>query len=180
MRYSRIVLIGFMGSGKSRIGRQLAARLGMRFLDTDAMIEQQEGMSIPAIFEEHGEPYFRQVERRVVEQVAREVNAVVATGGGVVQDPENMKRLKQDAFTVWLQVDPDTVMARTRGGQGRPLLQEPDPRQRILELMAQRESLYRAHADLAVDTAASSPEEVVGRIVEALAGEGHPRRKPGA
>ena len=108
-----IVLIGFMGTGKTSTGRVLAQKLGAAFLDLDQEIEAEEGMSIPAIFAQKGEPYFRAAEHRMVERVADRQNAVISTGGGTVKDPANVALLRQSGVIVCLTADVDTILMRT-------------------------------------------------------------------
>ena len=114
-----VVLIGFMGTGKTSVGRLLAARLGCAFHDLDRKIEEKHGMSIPAMFREHGEPYFRAREKEAVREAAGRTNLVIATGGGTVKDAENVAILRQNGILVALTADVDTILQRTSGSPRR-------------------------------------------------------------
>jgi len=163
-----VVLTGFMGTGKTRVGQELARRFGRPFIDTDELIERTEGRPISEIFARQGEPYFRTVERRAVAQAVAAGDAVIATGGGAISDPENLARLKAAGPIVCLVASPEVILARTEAeGDIRPLLKAGSPRQRIRELLAERAPAY-ASADLTVDTSSRSVEEVVTEIGEFL------------
>jgi shikimate kinase len=150
-----LVLVGFSCSGKTTIGRTLARRLSMRFMDTDATIERTSGRTIPAIFTTDGELAFRQLEREAVQYVAGARLQIISTGGGTFVDPVNRDVLKDGNFVVHLQVEPTTVLDRLRASRSarpRPLLDVPDPLKRITELMAARKEAYElAHVTLMVD-----------------------------
>jgi len=168
-----VVLIGFMGTGKTAVGRMIAARLGCPFIDTDTLIEERAGRSIPRIFTDEGEEAFRRLEAGVVAEVGERDGVVIATGGGVVLRPENMANLRRAGVIVALNAEPAAILARVGEGAGRPLLGE-DPEARVRRLLAERTPLYR-DADLVVDTSALSLEEVAERglaFVEARAGPG--------
>jgi shikimate kinase len=146
-----IVLIGFMGAGKSLTGVNLAQRLKMRFLETDSLIEQKAGKSIPEIFSDDGEAAFRRLETEIAAEVAGEENAVIACGGGMTLDKINMDRLRENAVIVYLDVDPDIILKRLmNSGDKRPLLNTPDRKQRIMDLLKQRRPLYEQEADIRV------------------------------
>ena len=121
-----IVLIGFMGTGKTSTGRVLAQKLGAAFLDLDQEIEAEEGMAIPVIFAQKGEPYFRAAEHRMVERVAARQNAVISTGGGTVKDPANVALLRKSGVIVCLTADVDTILMRTASKGERPVLDKED------------------------------------------------------
>jgi shikimate kinase len=150
-----LVLVGFSCSGKTTIGRMLARRLRLRFVDTDRQIEDQVGTTIPAIFAEQGEAGFRGLERDMVTDVCGERFQVLSTGGGTFIDPDNQRLLRQGNLVVHLRVRPETVMKRlsnSRRGRPRPLLQAEDPLGRIRELMeARRDAYAQAHVALDVD-----------------------------
>ena len=164
-----IVLIGFMGTGKTSIGRLLATRLGCAFHDLDKKIEEQHGMSIPAMFAQHGEPYFRAREKEAVRDAAGRTNLVIATGGGTVKDPENIALLRQNGVLVALTADVDTILQRTATRGARPVLDRADAGDRraaVMRLLEERRTLYE-EADIAVDTSGRSPLEAAEYIVQA-------------
>lgn len=165
-----VVLIGFMGTGKSSIGRLLAARLGCAFHDLDRKIEEHCGMSIPAMFKEHGESYFRAREKEAVRAAAARMNLVIATGGGTVKDAENMTLLRQNGILVALTADVDTILQRTSARGTRPVLDSADAGDRrtaVAQLLDARHHFYEA-ADITVDTSGRSPLEVAEYILHAL------------
>ncbi|HOP68927.1 MAG: shikimate kinase [Dethiobacteria bacterium] len=167
--YLNLVLIGFMGVGKTVVGRELARRLKRRFLDTDAMVEEAAGMNIPQIFAEYGEDYFREREREAVESLKRfpPGSLVVATGGGVMLREENREALRQGGIIVLLKASPETVLLRLRAEGGRPLLQGDCSEAKIRALWGEREQYYRLN-DLEVDTTGKSPAEVAREIMERI------------
>ena len=169
-----IVLIGFMGTGKTSTGRMLAARLGAAFIDMDQRIEEEMGMSIPAIFEKKGESFFRSREKQLVKRLSARRNAVISTGGGTVKDPENVAMLHRDGVIICLSASIDAVLERTgRRGQ-RPVLDRADQgdrREAIEKLMNEREALYK-QADFTVDTSELSPLQVVETILRYLKSRG--------
>jgi len=163
-----IALVGFMGAGKSAVGKVLAKRLAMDFVDLDAAIEEKEKRSIAQIFEESGEPYFRRIEKEVVKEFSGKEGQVLACGGGVVMDEENMARLKQSANLVYLKTSPEIILKRTQSYQHRPLLNVPDPKKKIEELLKIREPFY-ARADFTVDTSDKEIREIVEEILKRFA-----------
>ena len=162
-----LVLIGFMGSGKSSIGRLLATRLGFHLLDTDAMVVEDAGMQITEIFEWKGEGVFRDYESRaltyLVERNARRL--VVATGGGIVTRESNLPLLHQIGFVVGLTASEEVIFERVSRNRARPLLHTPNPRETVSQLMAGRAPLYEAAADYMVDTSAKSHLQVSEEII---------------
>lgn len=142
-----LFLIGLPGAGKSTLGRQLARRLGKRFVDADHELEQRLGVSIPTIFEIEGEAGFRDREEATLADLAALCDVVLSTGGGVVLRPANRVRLKSNGTVVYLHAEPATLYARVRHSRNRPLLQTADPLGRLAELYAQRDALYRETAD---------------------------------
>jgi shikimate kinase len=160
----KIVLTGFMGTGKSVVGRRLAERLALPFVDLDDAIEAAAGMTIAEIFALEGESGFRRREREVIASMADRGRCVMATGGGAVLDPENLRNLKTGAVLVCLSADPTVILRRLGDDVRRPLLQSPDRLARIRELLEQRASAY-AQADLSIDTSKAGIEEIVDRIV---------------
>jgi shikimate kinase len=161
---ARVVLVGFMGSGKSSIGRSLAKHLGYGFEDMDHRIEERTGRTIAAIFRERGEEAFREEERQEARALASLERRVIATGGGAFTRPETRALLQAGAVTVWLRCDLDTMMTRLPADGSRPLAGN---RAIMRALLAEREPSYRL-ADLAVDASRGTPREVADRIVELL------------
>ena len=170
-----IVLTGFMGTGKSKIGKRLAERLGMSYLDTDELIEEREKDSVPAIFKKKGEEYFRRLETKVVKEVALLDNSVISTGGGVVLKEGNIRLLKKNALIVCLFASPEVILKRTEGNENRPLLEMNNQKKRIEELLTFRKPYYEK-ADFRVDTSALDSEGVVEEIIEFLEKEEISRR----
>jgi shikimate kinase len=140
-----LVLVGFMGSGKSSAGRLVAPRLGLRFVDMDTTIEERVGLSIPKIFDQYGEPFFRQQERALTQELAAQQDQVIATGGGIVLNPDNLADFSRTGIVVCLWVSPAAAYERTKHAKHRPLLETDSDRQARLEsLLREREPLYRA------------------------------------
>ncbi len=162
-----IALVGLMGVGKTTVGRRLAKSLGHDFYDSDEEIERASGRTVAGYFRDHGEDAFRDGERRVVERLLAEPNIVMATGGGAFIHPETHDILKARALVIWLKGDFETLMERVLRKNTRPLLQVPDPRSRMRELMDQREPIY-ARAHLTVPVAKGPHTRTVGRIKRAL------------
>jgi shikimate kinase len=164
-----IVLVGMMGAGKSSIGRRLAQRLGMDFVDADAEIEAAAGMTIAEIFATYGEPDFRSGEARVIARLLDQGHQVLATGGGAFMNPETRGGIRQKGISVWLKAEFDVLMKRVRRRAmgDRPMLQG-DPAQRIRHLMAERYPVY-AEADVTVMSREVSHELIVNEIVHELA-----------
>lgn len=157
-----------MGTGKTTVGRRLAERLGFRFVDTDELIEERHG-PIPEIFANHGEAWFRSREREVASELARRDRLVISTGGGLLLDPANEAVMAASGRIICLVASVDEVLGRvTRGGAGveRPLLQAPDPRQRIKDLMAEREAAYSRFQQVRTDQL--TPEQVVQVVLELI------------
>jgi shikimate kinase len=159
-----IALIGFMGTGKSTIGRMVAEMIHFTFLDTDHVIEGRAGLTISDIFAQQGEPAFREWERKIVEELTRRNKTVIATGGGLPANDANLASLKTHALVVCLWASPETIWERVRGHEHRPLLNEPDPQQRIRDLLAARGPYYK-QADVLVGVDTRPPREVAAHIV---------------
>lgn len=151
IRNTNIYLIGLMGAGKTTVGRQLARRLGRDFYDSDHEIVERTGVPIPTIFEIEGEDGFRRRESQTIEALSELRNIVLATGGGVVLDPENRRVLHDTGWVVYLNVPPLMLYQRTRNDRNRPLLQVEDPLARLEALHAQRDPLYRETAHWVVE-----------------------------
>ena len=148
-----VVLVGMMGAGKSTIGRRLAARLRLPFLDADIEIEAAASMSIPDIFATHGEPYFRDGEARVIARLLDSGPAVIATGGGAFMREETRTRIRDKAVSIWLKADADVIMKRVKRRADRPLLQTEDPAatvSRLLEAREHRAAVARAQGEIVV------------------------------
>ncbi|UZG48802.1 shikimate kinase [Caldimonas thermodepolymerans] len=160
----KLALVGLPGSGKSTIGRQLAQRLGVPFLDSDAEIEARLGTSIRAYFEQHGEAAFRDIEAQVLQELCERDAFVLATGGGAVLREANRRTLKQACTVVYLRASVDDLWRRLRHDTKRPLLQVPDAQARLRQLHAERAPLYEEIADIAVDTGRPSARAVT-RII---------------
>ncbi len=160
----RIVLIGFMGAGKSTVGRTLAERLGWAFKDMDALIEERHGRTVADIFKENGEPFFRQEEMRLAGELRGVSDHVIAAGGGAFAQPSTREALREGAGVVWLQCSLDAILRRVAGDASRPLA---TGRERMQALLVEREASYRL-ADLVVDTTDTPPDEVAARIVKAF------------
>ena len=160
-----IFLIGPMGAGKTTIGRRLALALHREFLDSDQEIERRAGASIPLIFAVEGETGFRTREKAVIAELTRRPNIILATGGGVVLDPDNRRCLAGRGFVVYLCASVDEQLRRTRGDTQRPLLQTADPRARLAQLFEQRDPLYRAVTDCVILTEGRSPGQVTHDIL---------------
>ncbi len=162
-----VVLVGMMGAGKSTIGRRLAARLRLPFLDADIEIVAAAGMPIPDIFETHGEPHFRDGEARVIARLLDGGPAVLATGGGAFMREQTRELIRDKAISIWLKADADIIMKRVKRRADRPLLQTPDPAATIGRLIEEREPVYR-HADLTIWSRDVPHEKIVDECVEAL------------
>jgi shikimate kinase len=162
-----IVLVGLMGAGKTSIGRLLAERLGLPFVDSDAEIERAGGAAIDEIFVLEGEATFRSGERRVIARLLSGPPAVIATGGGAYLDPTTRATVRERAVSVWLKANLDTLVKRTSRRGGRPLLKRGDPRKILASLIDERYPVY-GEADLTVETGEESPEIVVKRVLAAL------------
>lgn len=161
---TNLVLTGFMGTGKTTVGRVLAARLGRRFVDTDEIIEQRHG-PIPRIFAEQGEGRFRQIERQTAAELGAARGLVIATGGRLLLDPDNAEALTAKGTVVCLAAPVDEILARVTaaGVSGRPLLDAPDPRARIAALLEERRAGYARFPQ--VETQGRSPDEVADEVL---------------
>jgi shikimate kinase len=162
-----IVLVGLMGAGKTSVGKRIAAKLHLPFIDADAEIEKAADATIPEIFAQHGEAYFRDGERRVIRRLLDGNPKVLATGGGAFMNAETRVRVKELGVSVWLKAEPDVLMRRVRKRSNRPLLQTADPEATLRAMLAQREPVY-ALADLTIQSRDEPHEVIVGEIVAAL------------
>lgn len=159
-----LALAGFMGVGKSTVGRMVAEQLGFEFLDTDDRIEREAGRSVREIFADHGESVFRDMEKGLVRSLAERDRLVISTGGGLIVDPDNLHSLQSHALVVCLWASAETIYERVRHMTHRPLLQTPDPQTRIRELLAEREPFYR-QADVLISVEMRSAREVAQHVV---------------
>lgn len=162
-----IVLVGMMGVGKSTIGRRMAARLRLPFVDADTEIETSAQMTIPEIFERHGEPYFRDGEARVIARLLDSGPVVLATGGGAFIREETRARIAAKAVSIWLRADHDVIMRRVRRRADRPLLQTADPEGTVMRLLTEREPVY-SHADITIASRDVPHDRIVDECIEAL------------
>lgn len=159
-----ITLVGFMGTGKTAVARRISKRLKMMYVSTDDMIEKRAGKSINDIFAQDGEPHFRKLEKEAVREAASMENAVIAAGGGVVLDDENISNLKKGGVVVCLWASPEDIFERTKSYAHRPLLNVPDPLGKIRELLERRAPYYKK-ADCEVDTSGKSADDVTEEVI---------------
>jgi shikimate kinase len=162
-----VVLVGMMGAGKSTIGRRLAIRLRLSFVDADAEIEAAAGMSIADIFESHGEPHFRDGEARVIARLLDGGPCVLATGGGAFMREDTRNRIRDQAVSIWLRADADIIMRRVKRRADRPLLRTPDPAATIGRLIEERHPVYQ-RADLTIASSDVPHEKIVEECIAAL------------
>ena len=164
---NNIVLIGFMGSGKTTIGKALERKIGISFVDTDELIEDYEGCKISDIFESKGEAYFRRLENKTLKKLLSGTDSkIISTGGGIVTNQANIPLLKQLGKVFYLRIKPETVVERLEGDKTRPLLMGEDKLYKVEGLMAGRKKLYEMAADRTIDADCLSVKEIVGRILE--------------
>ncbi len=163
-----LVLVGMMGAGKSSIGRRLATRLGLPFVDADNEIEIAANASIPEIFDRHGEAYFRDGERRVIQRLLDGKPKVLAAGGGAFIQPETRSAIQKDAISIWLKADRDLLLSRVKRRANRPLLRDGDPAETIERLIAERYPIY-AEADIHVQSRDIAHDAVIDDLLAALA-----------
>lgn len=169
-----VVLIGFMGTGKTSTGRLLASRLGRPFIDTDQKIENENNMTISEMFSVYGEQFFRQKEQDVISKVSRYTCTVIATGGGVVLIPENIARLKSNGVLIALTASLDVILERTSRRNSRPLLDRPDREAIVAKMLQERSGFYNS-ADLSIDTSEKTPQQVSDMIITFLRQGGYLR-----
>jgi len=164
---NNIYIVGFMGVGKTAVGRELARQKQWRFVDLDELIELREKRPIREIFAQEGEPYFRRIEKGILKEVAREKNFVVACGGGIVIKPENIQVMRETGKIICLNASPKVILKRTSGCGHRPLLNVPHPEKQI-ELLLKLRAPYYAQADLTIDTSELSVPEVAEKIIKGI------------
>ena len=162
----KISLIGFMATGKSTVGKLLSQKMGLKFLETDQLIELSEDKSIPQIFAQYGENYFRQLEKEILNEIIKKRDSfVLSTGGGIVLARENRSLLKQETIPFLLQADPETIYQRTKNEENRPLLAQPDPKKTIETLLAQRAEYYNQFKPK-IKTDHKTPVEIAAEIMD--------------
>jgi len=162
-----IILIGMMGAGKSSIGRRLAKKLDLPFIDADTEIELAAGMTISEIFEQHGEPYFRAGEARVLARLLEQGPQVLATGGGAYMNADTRALIRKKGITVWLKAEPDVLMRRIKRRSDRPLLQTADPEATLNRLIEERYPVY-AEAEITLQSRDGPHEVIVDEILAAI------------
>ncbi len=162
-----IVLVGLMGAGKSSVGRRLAEKLDFTFVDADQEIEKAAGQTIPEIFSQHGEDYFREGEKRVIARLLENNNQVLATGGGAFMSAETREAIKQHGVSVWLKAELDLLVKRVQKRENRPLLKSRDPRLVLQNLMDIRYPVY-ATADITVESRDAQHSETVNDVIRAI------------
>lgn len=160
-----IYLIGFMGTGKSVVGKELARQKKMHFVDLDELIEEKEKREIVEIFAQDGEAYFRKLEKQLLNEISRKENYVVSCGGGIVIDPENIRIMKTSGIIICLSATPEVILKRTQKFRHRPLLNVVNPKEKIASLLAARTPYY-GQADKTIDTSKISSKEVIKGILK--------------
>ncbi len=161
---NNIYLVGFMGTGKTTVGQTLAKKMNRNFIDLDDVIKEHEQCDIKDIFALKGEAYFRSVEKKILKELPACPEFVIACGGGIVIDPENISVMKATGVLICLTASADVILKRTSGSKHRPLLNVPDPKRKIEELLQQRAAFY-ANADYSIDTSALSIAQVVDKLL---------------
>ena len=162
-----IALIGFMGTGKTVVGKALAEKLGKEFIELDALIERQAGKTIPEIFQQDGEIAFRELEIEAAREVSQRKNVIIACGGGIVLNKINIDRLKQESVIVYLTASPEVILRRTSSDRNeRPLLEATDKASEVRRLLQFREPFYERAAGITIDTSKLDINSVVARIIE--------------
>ena len=163
-----VYLVGLPGSGKTTVGRCLAKLLQLEFIDTDLLIEARTGVTISHIFEIEGESGFRQRESRLFEEVSVGPQSVISTGGGAILSADNRKIMRDNGQVVYLKASINILWKRLKGCQNRPLLQSPDPKAKVSELLRQREPLYQSTADIIVEVTSDSANKTAQKIVQLI------------
>lgn len=165
-RPRNLILIGFMGTGKTTIGKRVAKSLGFEFVDTDALIVEKAGKSIVRIFEDSGEDAFRALETEVLKECGQKKDQVISTGGGIVTRPENLELLKSAGYVIWLKASPEIIFERVRRNPSRPLLQTKNPQKTIDDLLTKRDELYSGAKHLSINTDELTMEETCFGVTE--------------
>lgn len=172
-----IVLIGFMGTGKTTVGKDLSQKLSMDYIDTDALIQERMGISINEIFEKYGEDFFRKIEKNIIDEISATKNTIILCGGGVVLNQENIPKLRENGKTILLKAQPITIYHRVKEDHSRPLLKGRMSLETIEKLLKEREEAYTTSADLTIETDGKMVEEITSEIItklNALAKEENP------
>lgn len=162
-----IVLTGFMGAGKTAVGKELAHILGMKLIDVDTEIEKSEQITINDIFSQFGEPRFREIEMMMIKQLAAGKNLIISTGGGAVLKQENMDTLRKNGVIVCLMASPETILKRTSISNDRPLLKVENPLEKINQLLTFRKPFYEK-ADMMIDTENKTPLQIAEEIIDTI------------
>ncbi|MFC1657935.1 shikimate kinase [Candidatus Omnitrophota bacterium] len=167
---ANIYLVGFMGTGKTAVGREVARQLNQQFIDLDSRIEKGEGKKISQIFSEEGEAYFRNLEKQALKQIAAGAGWVVSCGGGIILDNDNIRMMKETGSMVCLTSRPQVILMRTQAYGHRPLLNVDNPAEKIEELLKMRAPFY-AQADYTIDTSDLTIAEVVNKVLTYVRGK---------
>jgi shikimate kinase len=171
-----LVLIGYRGSGKSAVGRRLADRLKMTFVDTDDLIEERQGIPITDIVKSRGWGHFRKLENNVIEEISKRDHLIIAPGGGAILDTDNVKALRKNGFILWLKADKQTLFKRINQDQGtnarRPTLTGKGTLEEVKEVLSLREPIYERISEIQIDTSTLDVEAVVERILAIMKDEG--------
>lgn len=164
MKNNNVVLIGFMGCGKTSIGKNLANTLELNFIDVDQYIENKMDRTIPEIFSKKGEQYFREVEKKAIETISEESGYIIATGGGAILNFENINNLKKNGTIIYLKAEIDHIYNNIKGDDNRPLLQTDNPYDTIKVLLTERENMYEKAADIIIDVTNRTIVDIVNCI----------------
>ncbi|MDR0822278.1 MAG: shikimate kinase [Endomicrobium sp.] len=159
-----IVLTGFMGTGKSTIGKILAQKSAMSFCDIDAIIEKEKGMTIREIFEKFGEPIFRQIEAETIEKISKLDNIIISCGGGAVLNQKNIENLRRNGKIINLYAEPETIYSRVKGDLSRPVLKGSNPSIEDIKALLENRSKFYANCDIRIDTSKITPQEAADKI----------------
>lgn len=171
MEGKNVVLVGFMGCGKTTIGKKLAKACGYEFIDMDVEIERRENMKITEIFEKFGEAAFRSMETELCKQLSQREGCVIATGGGVIKNEENMRLLKINGSVLYIKASPEHIYKNVKNDSSRPLLKGGDRLERIKTLMEERRPMYEGRSDITVDITGMGAQRAAALIKETLEGE---------
>lgn len=160
-----IILIGFMGCGKTTIGEKLAYKLNYNFVDSDKQLQKEAGISINDIFKLYGENYFRKLENSIISSIAKLKKQVIATGGGIIKNENNIKLLKKSGIILYLKASPEHIYNNIKNDTSRPLLQCEDKLAKIKELLGEREKLYQMYCDISIEVSNHSIDNIINQII---------------